>query len=70
LAPLSIATSPGNGETAGDPVISVNSPSWHHPPRISLRWKNEKSGADAALSEAYDYKVNIQSTLTFVLFVK
>jgi hypothetical protein len=64
-----MATAPGIGETAGDPVISAASPSWHHPPRISLRWKNEKSGADAALSEAYDYKVKALYLSLFVVFL-
>ena len=57
-AAISMATAPGNGEAVGDPTISTAAPSWHHPPRISLRWKNQKSGSDAALSEAYDYKVS------------
>jgi len=31
-------------------------PAAHQPPMVSLQWKNEQSGSDATLSEAYDYK--------------
>mmetsp|Transcript_34887 Transcript_34887/g.82189 ORF Transcript_34887/g.82189 Transcript_34887/m.82189 type:complete len:5981 (-) Transcript_34887:63-18005(-) len=36
----------------GSPTTFTN-----EPPLFSLRWKNEQSGSDASLSEAYDYKI-------------
>jgi len=49
---------PTAGQNLGDQTISSTYyGGYNHPPRISLRWKNEKSGSDASLSEAYDYKV-------------
>jgi hypothetical protein len=38
-------------------MTDANDPAGHQPPFVSLQWKNEQSGSDATLSEAYDYKV-------------
>jgi hypothetical protein len=37
--------------------FDATKPAAHLAPMVSLQWKNEQSGSDAALSEAYDYKV-------------
>jgi hypothetical protein len=38
-------------------TLDPSKPAAHLAPMVSLQWKNEQSGSDATLSEAYDYKV-------------